>query len=457
MKGLWLRSNRIGRGGRIASIVTGSMVVSMVVFGCSRSSTSSIALPGHTAQSADTFVDSIGVNTHLNYTDTVYGNFSGIVHPSLAYLGVRHIRDGLADDDQVLSRYRDLHRRGVDVTGGVPYEVTSMSALVTNIKTQRELLAGVEGPNETDEFTQFTYKGQKFPNGTKAFMQDFYRAVKNDPALKTLPVLQTTLAFPAQDGEDPSRAKLLGDLSAYADYANSHNYFAFGEPPGDVIAKHHLPANKQITPGKPIVSSEGGYQMGDGDGYKGGWDDNLSAPFDEGVHGRYILRYLLEQYRLGYQRSFVYELIDIDDAKWGLFRADGTPRPAATGIKAMIDLLHEATMNRSTQHWTSPTFTTRSLGYTLSKLPSTVHSVLVQKSSGVFFLIVWNDVTNWDPVAGKPLTTPPIPATLRLDEGVKRIRTFLPLTKSTKPISTSASRTVKLQVPDQPLIIEISP
>jgi hypothetical protein len=440
---------------RLMSVVLSMMAASA----CSQATIGPGAAPrnGHAARSTETFVDSIGVNTHLNYTDTVYGDFNGIVQPSLTYLGVRHIRDGLADDDLGLKLYRNLHRHGIDLTGGVPYEVTSMSDLIKNIKTQRDLLTAVEGPNETDEFTQFTYKGQKFPDGTKAFMKDFYRAVKKDPALKRLPVLQTTLAFPAQDGENPSRSDRLGDLSAYADYANSHNYFAFGEPPSEPIANHHLPSNTKITPGKPIMSSEGGYQMGDGDGYKGGWEDDLSAPFDEGVHGRYLLRYLLEQYRLGYVRSFVYELIDSDEAKWGLFRADGTPRPAAAGIKAMIELLSDGTWNSSSERWTAPTFTVGSLDYTLSKLPPTVHSVLFQKSNGMFFLILWNDVSNWNPKTGKPLTTATISVTLRINRKAKRIRTFLPLTNADVPTSSNTSKMLHLQVPDHPLMVEISP
>jgi hypothetical protein len=412
---------------------------------------------GQAARPVESFVDSIGVNTHLNYTDTVYGDFRGIVQPSLAYLRVRHIRDALADDDQVLRRYRDLHQRGVELTGLAPYEVTSMPSLVANIKTQRELLEAVEGPNETDEFVQFTYKGQRFPHGTRAFMKDFYRAVNDDPTVESLPVLQTSLAFPAQDGENPSRASQLGDLSSFADYGNSHNYFEFGAPPSDRIATHHLPANRSITPGKPMVSSEGGYQMGNGDGYKGGWEDGLSAPFDEGVHGRYILRYLFEQYRLGYRRSFVYELIDSDTAQWGLFRSDGTPRPAAIGVRAVIELLQEGTWNRTTKRWTAPTFTAGNLDYSLTNVPSSVHRMLLQKSTGVFLLVLWNDVNNWDRSTGKPVWSTPISATLRVNGGPHRVRTFLPLTHGTFPTSSNDSDTMQLQITDHPLIVEITP
>ena len=46
------------------------------------------------AQSAFDFVNSIGVNTHLNYFDTVYGNFP-FVERELKSIGILHVRDGV--------------------------------------------------------------------------------------------------------------------------------------------------------------------------------------------------------------------------------------------------------------------------------------------------------------------------------------------------------------------------
>ncbi len=47
------------------------------------------------AKSADAFVDSIGVNTHLDYTESPYARFNDLIKPKLKELGVRHIRDGV--------------------------------------------------------------------------------------------------------------------------------------------------------------------------------------------------------------------------------------------------------------------------------------------------------------------------------------------------------------------------
>lgn len=409
------------------------------------------------ASSANDFVESIGVNTHVNYGDTPYGDYAGLLKPSLLYLGVRHIRDDLADDQFALNPYRDLHRQGIRVTGLVPYETKSMPALIATIRLQRDVLEAVEGPNETDIFTQFKYKGQGFPSGTVAFMKNFYPVIKQDPLLRDLPVLQTTLAFPGATSGKGTRADLLGDLSAYADYGNSHNYFSFGESPSARIKDDHLPLNSSITPGKPMVSTEGGYQMGDGDGYKGDWDDGLSAPFSEDIHGRYLLRYALEQYRLGYKRSFIYELLDADQAKWGLFRADGTPRSAARGLRSLIKLLGEGHWDNSAKRWIVPSSKPRPLAYSFAKLPSSVHSLLLQKSNGRFYLVLWNEVNNWDATTGKAVYSKPVPLTVRFGQPIESVRVFLPLTHGTAATATSGSSAVQVNVPDHPVIVEIDP
>jgi hypothetical protein len=411
----------------------------------------------HQARSANDFVESIGVNTHVNYDDTSYGDYEALMKPSLLYLGVRHIRDGLADDDFMLEPYRDLHELGIQLTGIVPYVTDSMPALVETIRWQRDVLEAVEGPNETDIFTQFVYRGKGFPDGTIAFMKDFHSAIKGDPQLDHLPILQTTLAFPGGEAGNGINADLLGDLSAYADYGNSHNYFSFGEIPSRRIRNDHLPLNSRITPGKPMVSTEGGYQMGDGDGYLGGWDDGRSAPFDEDVHGRYMLRYVLEQYRLGYRRSFIYELLDSDQPKWGLFRADGTPRPAAKGLRAMIRILGEGKWDNRTDRWIVPRLKPGSLAYTLSKRPPSIHTLLFQKSSGRFYLVLWNEVNNWDATVGKAIRTTPVPMTLRIGQPIRSVRLFSPLTHGATVTASPNFRIVRLEVPDHPIIVEIVP
>src|ERR1035437_9422535 len=64
------------------------------------------------ARPAGAFVDFVGVNTHLGYSDTTYGDYEGILKTRLLELGVRHIRDGTFNS-AVLRKYLDLGHHGI--------------------------------------------------------------------------------------------------------------------------------------------------------------------------------------------------------------------------------------------------------------------------------------------------------------------------------------------------------
>jgi hypothetical protein len=51
------------------------------------------------ARAANAFGDFVGVNTHLGYSDTTYGDYEGFLKPRLLELGVRNIRDGTFSDE----------------------------------------------------------------------------------------------------------------------------------------------------------------------------------------------------------------------------------------------------------------------------------------------------------------------------------------------------------------------
>jgi hypothetical protein len=201
------------------------------------------------AKRADQFIDSVGINIHLNYSDTAYNEFENIVVPSLRYLGIRHVRTGIDDEREVVDRKRELANQGIGVLGIVPYRTPAISALLKQIEQQAEIFEAVEGPNETDEFQEFSYQGQGFPNGTIAFMRDFSKAMRMSKKAKHLPIVQTSLAFPEseRDGDASGRTRtaILGDLSQYADIGNSHNYISWGDTPHEMATTRLPSSNRQ--------------------------------------------------------------------------------------------------------------------------------------------------------------------------------------------------------------------
>ena len=85
-----------------------------------RSMSSTLARP------ADALVDSIGVNTHFGYTDKPYFSRFAEVKAKLGALGVRHIRDGADEREEIARNIRNVcHSFGIRVLQGVGPRVAS--------------------------------------------------------------------------------------------------------------------------------------------------------------------------------------------------------------------------------------------------------------------------------------------------------------------------------------------
>src|SRR5690606_15588671 len=106
----------------------------------------------------------------------------------------------------------------------------------------------------------------------------------------------------------------------------------------------------------------------------------------------YTPRMFAEFFRRGISRTFKYELLTINDSeKYGLLRSDGTEKPAFTASKNLINLLSDNTWDAENKAWTTPTFTPGTLDYEIATSASTLHDLLLQKSNGDFYLLIWNE------------------------------------------------------------------
>ena len=109
----------------LAARVPALLSLSFLLFTCNQGRTpptksdslSAATFSSEKAKSAYDFVNSIGVNTHLNYFDRTYGNFQ-LVERELKSIGIRHVRDGIhlmnADYNKaVYSRWSQLGDAGI--------------------------------------------------------------------------------------------------------------------------------------------------------------------------------------------------------------------------------------------------------------------------------------------------------------------------------------------------------
>jgi len=372
------------------------------------------ALGGHeagrpsNAVAADAFVDTIGMNVHLSYTGTCYDTGFDTLVTLMTALGVRHIRDGLIDFPSPATYYDRLNQLGMaGIRSTLITSPTQTAALVVDYPSRvANSFEAYESPNEPD-----LNEGADWVATTQAFQKTLYQAVKGNAATQAYPVLGPSVTSESGDTQ-------VGDLSAYLDYGNMHNYFASFNPGtpgwgatdsfgtyGSIAWSMNIMA--QVSAAKPIMTTETGW--GDGTG---------ANEVPASVKARYVTRLFLEQVRHGVVRTIEYQFCDNtgDPLDYGIVQSDMTPKPAYAALKSLIGSLADP----------GPAFTLSFLDYTLGTLaldaggqgdggvPQSLHSLLLQKRSGTFDLVLWLEEQGYNPNSMPPVLIPVTPVAVVL-------------------------------------------
>ncbi|UBF27173.1 hypothetical protein K9N68_04185 [Kovacikia minuta CCNUW1] len=223
---------------------------------------------GETARTAYSFVDSIGVNTHLRYYDTTYGNYS-LIEQRLQELGIHHIRDG-GSDPTWIRNINQLASKGIQTTlvidpniGVGPtsaYAIKPPGYLITDL-IKNKLPGAVEAVEILNEFdiiypNGYSYNGatvtaENWESYVRSFTQDTYNAIKSDPATQDVAVIGPSFVF------SDSSAR-VGDLSQWVDYGNLHPY-ANPKNPGDPNLVQDIVNRSQPFGTRPLIATETGY------------------------------------------------------------------------------------------------------------------------------------------------------------------------------------------------------
>jgi hypothetical protein len=303
------------RGHRRARWLTGALTVGVSLI----LAPAATASEAHATSAADTFVESIGVNTHTFYTDTAYNDF-GAIKARLAELGVRHIRENLAlERPDQYERLNELTAMGIKSTlilGEPSEEASNLKEMISIVKTDLGgTVDAVEGPNE------FDMRGR--PNWAaelREYQQRLYGAINADPSLAALPVIGPSIVH-----RDHQEA--LGDISGMLDYGNIHSY-PYGEPPESNLSTQ-LGRAAANSGARPVIATETGYHTALN------WDGE-HLPVSEDAMATYIPRLFLDYFSRGIPRTFSYELVDekpdpahaVRESNFGLLRNNFSPKPA---------------------------------------------------------------------------------------------------------------------------------
>lgn len=387
------------------------------------------------------FIDSIGVNTHWNYTDTPYGASYTSVSQKLIDSGIKHMRAGCNDpagNGSSTKAIRDLRTRG-SISSMVAMEPSegTIANQIACIKAHNTAVAGavdsVEGPNEPDTFWQphqsggQIYGGNGYPTGAKNFLCDVFTAINADSATAALPVVGMSFGINYETTDYSS-----GELAPCVDWGNAHPYPGNGEPFGANFSYAGLSFyfNEGTNPGinvaeekdhfnqivnwygtKPMAASETGYST-----YDGGTPDLA-------LHAKYMPRLFAEYFRLGIKRTFAYEFVDEfsdsgntdQQSHYGLLKNDLTAKPAYTAMKALMGRMHitqgdpplspTPPSRTLTLTWTMPS------GYTAH--PEFVRSMLLKRADNGYALFLWHEIAGQSKdTPGVTLTHPAVSVTV---------------------------------------------
>jgi hypothetical protein len=402
------------------------------------------------AQKADFFADSVGVNVHLFFANTVYHQkYSSIIQPKLKELGIRHIRDnGVGDIHGYHSRLRELRRLGLRTTLISGYPGISPIQYHQIVKNLGNVVQAVEGPNEYNVYLN----NPNWPSILRSYVQELHPLIKNDPATRHLPIIAPSLA-----SWNEKDYKSVGDLSAYVDFGNMHSYYGGLHPtvycgwcstPKSYLDTY-MDRARILSGSKQIMVTETGQHNAMNTTL------NYILPASEDTAWKYISRQLLLNFNKGVKRSFLYELIDLFDNpqkdnveyNYGLLRNDGSEKPAFIAVRDLVQFLKD----------TKTSFAPRTIDYELVGDTQDVHQTLLQKSNGNLYLILWKDVLSYDYSNKRSIDVPPAKAYLQLNTPISQANVYS-LSPSIKKVSEYfGTQSLAVEIPDHPLIIELVP
>ena len=369
-----------------------------------------------TAQAVRTanFLDSVGVNIHLEsewntaYSDQAnggtarfgtdpalgavvvngrtYTNVSKIIS-GLRYTGIAHARVLLPADyvaDRLQAILQSVPTLKVDL-------LTSTFDTLLNQVVNRggrfvNQVEAFEGLNEATYSA--SYNGLTGVAADCSFQSALWTTAQtyNNQHGTHVPVLA-----PSGTG-NPNDWTALSTCAWAASVANGHLY-TNAYPPTARSALFTPSVRKDAPAGSPLWASEAGMSTNPG----------TPSGMNEDVAAKATLSELLSYYKNNVARTYLYELVDEnpqtpalgdnanpDEAEmhFGLFHNDWTPKETAQMLGAQAALLADPGA-------TAWTFVPQALSYTVSGAPPATYSVLMQKSDGSFALAIWPEPSNW--------------------------------------------------------------
>jgi hypothetical protein len=388
----------------------------------------SVAAPERAAD----FIGALGVNIHLGQPG--YG--PATIVSDMAYLGLSNVRShaiGSKTPATQATVYGQLAAFGLKfdwLTGGaLPATLADLDAFLS---AHPGSIPMIEGPNEVNNFP-ITFNGLAGNAAAVAYQTSLYQALKADPLTASVPVLDFT-----------GPAGLVGP----SDGANGHPYPKAGAQPLATLVYAVNQLGKSL-PGKPIYFTEAGYFSLPG---QHGWEG-----VDEATQAKLTLNLVMDAAKLGVAGLYLYDLVD-DGADpngktgadhFGLFTLAGRAKPVAVAIHNLTSILADGGAAASD-------FTPTALNYSITGLPSSGDSLVIEKSSGVYDLVIWAEPDIWNQTTHTPIAAATQSVTVSFASPFAQASVFDPMVSDSALQSVSNASAVTVALSDHPIVVQVS-
>ena len=363
---------------------------------------------------ACTVVESIGINTHIDFNAYGYQNRS-VVEATIRYLGVKRLRDsaGNASDLQTWPQVTKATGAKFDDFIGQtsPADMQAQLALMPSL-ARAGVLDAIEGGNEEDD----PYPAKL--GNTLRITAQFQHRVQAMGRELGLPVINMSFGSGWTAANDwHGDYDKVGDLSADAAYANAHTYPVDGQSTDSTIRRLNSDA-RLAAASRPVLTTEIGWN---------------TAGRGAAVTG--VVQAVLDGIKDGDAAMYFYALFDDMSGKYGLMNADGSPRPAGTALHNLTTLLSDGNAR----------FKRVPLQYSVSSDAAGDDTLLMQKSDGSYWLALWNESAARHRV------------TVDLASPVAEVRVFDPVTSTPAIQSAHETSAISVSLDKDPLLIEVVP
>jgi hypothetical protein len=407
-----------------------------------------IALTVHTPQYATVFNSSVGVNLHTDFYGGVYDNVAQWM-PLLVNGGFKHVRTNWSmNDPRNDAVIEEIASNGIDVM------ITSDWILSSNTNPQdvaqyiaanpalNASLTQIEGPNEVNGTVA------NWQTVVPAFMKQLFAAIRGNPATAHIRVVAPGFNQP----ENTALYNQLGNLSASINQGDIH------DTPNGNYGEHNatdawltlMMQNEAIVAANklPYVNSEFGYSNGTDNAQLG---HTVAIP--QALTANMIMHEYLEDFTHRAASSDAYELVDegSDGAyenSFGLVDSSFNPKIAYNAVSSFTSLLAD---NGGTNFALSP------MSYSLANTGTNTREILLQKSDGSMWLVVWEQAQVWDPSTKQPVASTSRPLLLTL-AGKFSGHVYIPEVSGVTPAATfNNTTTVSLTSSTTITVVQILP